>query len=88
MLDQIGWAELQAATQLRSYGPGEVIVLEGDPPEAVKEKVLRLLAQDLSNPEIAEQLNPSAGTVGNDVSVAFAKLDMSDRVRPQLWLAN
>ncbi|GIK36167.1 MAG: Crp/Fnr family transcriptional regulator [Gammaproteobacteria bacterium] len=34
VLDPIGWAELQAATQLRSYGPGEVIFLEGDPPEA------------------------------------------------------
>ena len=54
VLDQIGWAELQAATQLRSYGPGEVIFLEGDPPEVFEDKVLRLLAQELSNAEITE----------------------------------
>lgn len=29
-LDQPGWDELLAATQLRSYNPGEVIFLEGD----------------------------------------------------------
>jgi len=32
-LDRAGWDELLAATQLRSYNPGEVIFLEGDPPE-------------------------------------------------------
>lgn len=32
-LDQAGWDELLAATQLRSYNPDEVIFLEGDPPE-------------------------------------------------------
>lgn len=34
VLDQAGWQELLAATQLRSYPPGEVIFLEGDRPEA------------------------------------------------------
>jgi CRP-like cAMP-binding protein len=33
VLDQTGWADLLAATQLRSYSPGEVVFLEGDPPE-------------------------------------------------------
>lgn len=33
VLDQAGWDELLAATQLRSYNPDEVIFLEGDPPE-------------------------------------------------------
>jgi len=32
-LDSPGWEELLAATQLRSYTPGEVIALEGDPPK-------------------------------------------------------
>lgn len=32
-LDQAGWDELLAATQLRSYNSGEVIFLEGDLPE-------------------------------------------------------
>lgn len=32
-LDQPGWNELLAATQLRFYNPDEVIFLEGDPPE-------------------------------------------------------
>jgi CRP-like cAMP-binding protein len=31
-LDEPGWTELLAATQLRTYNPGEVIFLEGDPP--------------------------------------------------------
>lgn len=35
VLDQTGWNELRAVTQLRSYSPGEVIFLEGDPPEAL-----------------------------------------------------
>ena len=34
-LDQTGWNELLAVTQLRSYSPGEVIFLEGDAPEAL-----------------------------------------------------
>lgn len=33
VLDQAGWDELLAATQLRSYNPDEVIFLEGDLPE-------------------------------------------------------
>ncbi len=32
VLDKTGWATLLEATQLRSYNPGEVIILEGDPP--------------------------------------------------------
>lgn len=35
VLGQTGWNELRAVTQLRSYSPGEVIFLEGDPPEAL-----------------------------------------------------
>ncbi len=33
VLDQTGWRELLAATQLRAYSPGEIIFLEGAPPE-------------------------------------------------------
>jgi CRP-like cAMP-binding protein len=33
VLDQAGWTELLAATQLRPYSPGEIIFLEGTPPE-------------------------------------------------------
>ncbi len=33
VLDQAGWDELLAATQLRAYNPDEVIFLEGDLPE-------------------------------------------------------
>lgn len=34
VLDSSGWSELLAATELRRYSPGEVIFLEGDPPDA------------------------------------------------------
>ena len=52
-----------------------------EPLTSREEEVLRLLAQGLSNPEIAEQLNLSAGTVRNYVSEAFAKLGVSDRAQ-------
>jgi CRP-like cAMP-binding protein len=35
VLDQAGWNELCAVTQLHSYSPGEVIFLEGDWPKAL-----------------------------------------------------
>ena len=44
-------------------------------------EVLRLLAQGLSNPEIAEQLHLASGTVRNYVSDIFAKLNVSDRAQ-------
>jgi CRP/FNR family transcriptional regulator len=31
ILDKVGWDDLLAATQLRTYSSGEVIILEGDP---------------------------------------------------------
>jgi DNA-binding NarL/FixJ family response regulator len=44
-------------------------------------EVLRLLAQGLSNAEIAEKLHLSEGTVRNHVSSIFSKLDVSDRTQ-------
>lgn len=46
-----------------------------------EEEVLRLMAQGLSNNEIAAQLYLSEGTVRNHVSAIFAKLDVSDRTQ-------
>lgn len=46
-----------------------------------EEEVLRLLAQGLSNPEIATQLALAPGTVRNYVSEIFAKLGVSDRAQ-------
>lgn len=46
-----------------------------------EEEVLRLLAQGLSNPEIATQLALAPGTVRNYVSEIFAKLGVSDRTQ-------
>jgi len=43
--------------------------------------VLRLLARGLSNPEIAQRLYLSEGTVRNYVSAIFAKLNVSDRTQ-------
>lgn len=44
-------------------------------------EVLRLLANGLSNAEIAEELHLSKGTVQNYVSGIFAKLDVTDRTQ-------
>ena len=44
-------------------------------------EVLRLLAQGLSNAEIAEELHLSEGTVRNHVSSIFSKLDVTDRTQ-------
>jgi DNA-binding NarL/FixJ family response regulator len=46
--------------------------------------VLRLLAQGLSNAEIAQQLYLSEGTVRNHVSAIYAKLDVADRTQAAL----
>lgn len=43
--------------------------------------VLRLLAQGLTNTEIADRLYLSEGTVRNHVSAILAKLDVSDRTQ-------
>ena len=55
-----------------------------DLPEALtvrEQEVLRLLAQGLSNPEIAAQLALAPGTVRNYVSEIFAKLGVGDRAQ-------
>lgn len=46
-----------------------------------EEDVLRLLAQGLSNTEIAARLHLSEGTVRNHVSAIFSKLDVTDRTQ-------
>ena len=43
--------------------------------------MLRLLAQGLSNAEIAGQLSLSPGTVRNYVSAVLAKLEVADRTQ-------
>lgn len=43
--------------------------------------VLRLLAQGLTNTDIAARLHLSEGTVRNHISAIFAKLDVSDRTQ-------
>jgi DNA-binding NarL/FixJ family response regulator len=43
--------------------------------------VLRLLARGLSNPDIAERLHLSEGTVRNYVSAVLTKLDVADRTQ-------
>jgi NarL family two-component system response regulator LiaR len=44
-------------------------------------EVLRLMARGLSNPEIAQKLHLSEGTVRNHVSAIFTKLNVADRAQ-------
>jgi DNA-binding NarL/FixJ family response regulator len=59
-----------------------------NPPSLITDKltareadILRLIARGMTNAEIADQLHLSAGTVRNNVSAIFTKLNVSDRTQ-------
>jgi NarL family two-component system response regulator LiaR len=70
-------------TQIASPTPSRDTTLAGAFSERERD-VLRLLAQGLSNAEIAGQLFLSEGTIRNYVSAIFEKLGVSDRTRAAL----
>ena len=47
-------------------------------------EILKLLTEGLSNPEIAERLHLSKGTIQNYVSSLFVKLEVTDRTQAAL----
>lgn len=55
---------------------------------AREQEVLRLIAQGLSNQEIASQINLSEGTVRNYVSNILTQLAVRDRTQAALWAHN
>ena len=69
LLEQSASQQMQPATQIT------------DKLTQREEDVLRLMAQGLTNTEIAGQLHLSEGTVRNHVSMIFSKLDVSDRTQ-------
>ncbi len=56
-----------------------------DPLTEREVEVLRLVAQGMSNQEIAEALVISERTVANHVSSILAKLHLANRVQAALW---
>ncbi|QIM19605.1 response regulator transcription factor [Leucobacter coleopterorum] len=77
------------ATELQSGFPRELAprALEGSEPEntsidrlSKRERQVGLLAEELSNPEIAERLHISKRTVENHISNALRKTESRDRV--------
>ncbi len=55
---------------------------------AREQEVLKLIANGLSNQEIANQLNLSEGTVRNYVSSILTQLGVRDRTQAALWAHN
>lgn len=73
-------AHITQSPNLTSFPSGPSLDL-ADALTLREREVLRLLAQGLSNPEIAHQLHLSPGTVRNYVSEIFTKLGVSDRAQ-------
>jgi DNA-binding NarL/FixJ family response regulator len=60
----------------------------GTQAEALTEReasILRLLADGLSNKEIADRLNLSAKTVRNNLNVIYGKLQVTNRTQAAVW---
>jgi DNA-binding NarL/FixJ family response regulator len=60
----------------------------GTQAEALTEReasILRLLADGLSNKEIADRLNLSAKTVRNNLNVIYGKLQVNNRTQAAVW---
>jgi DNA-binding NarL/FixJ family response regulator len=64
-----------------SAAPGDLKSSIGADLSEREREILRLVADGLSNAEIAERLHLSKGTVQNYMSSLFAKLDVTDRTQ-------
>lgn len=48
-------------------------------------EILRLVAQGLTNKQIADRLNTSTGTMNNHIHHIFKKLEVSNRTQAATW---
>lgn len=81
--------EIAAKLVERASGPAEAVDQNGDCPvlEALtrrEKEILSLMAEGLSNSDIAARLYLSEGTVKNQVSVVYGKLGTRDRTQAVL----
>ncbi len=78
---QVAHKALNALQQVSTPPPPDLI----EPLTEREREILRLMAQGLSNRQIAQRLHLAPGTVKNYVSRILAKLGVKDRTQAALW---
>ena len=82
-----GWFSRSVTSQLltlRNTGSGT----DGDALTSRESELLKILAQGLTNREIAAQLELSVGTVKNYLTDIYEKLDVTGRAKAIVWAHN
>lgn len=82
--------QLKRSWQVEANTAQEEFAIEADACGAkeltkTERNIVRLVGHGMSNQEIADRLNFSAGTVRNSLSIALSKLSLRDRTQMAIW---